>query len=173
MSALVFVDTDVLLYARDAGEPGKQPRAAEWLGYLWREQLGRTSTQVLCEYYVNLTRRLDPGLAPDEAWDDVQALLSWRPQPIDQDTLLRGREIEMRYRLSWWDSLIVAAAQLQGCAILLTEDLQDGAVLGGVTVRNPFSFRIEDAAGGSYQLAMPSRRRGRPLLAGQPRRKFA
>jgi hypothetical protein len=67
----------------------------------------------------------------------------------------------------------VAAAQLQGCAILLTEDLQDGAVLGGVTVRNPFSFRIEDAAGGSYQVAMPSRRRGRPLLAGQPRRKFA
>lgn len=169
MSVPVFVDTNVLLYARDAGEPGKQPRAAEWLEYLWREQLGRTSVQVLSEYYVNVTRKLDPGLPREEAWDDVQALLSWRPQPIDTDTLLRGHEIEARYRLGWWDSLIVAAAQLQGCAILLTEDLQEGAVLGGVTVRSPFSFRVEDAATSRYDVTARSRKAGPPRPTRQRR----
>ena len=60
MTVPVFVDTNVLLYARDVGEPHKQPRAAAWLEWLWRQQLGRTSVQVLSEYYVNVTRKLDP-----------------------------------------------------------------------------------------------------------------
>ena len=74
--APVFVDTNVFLYARDAGEAAKQPHAAAWLVYLWREQIGRTSVQVLSEYYVNVTRKLNPGLPAEEAWDDVEALLT-------------------------------------------------------------------------------------------------
>jgi predicted nucleic acid-binding protein len=145
VSVLVFVDTNVLLYARDAGEPAKQPRAAAWLEHLWRAQSGRTSVQVLSEYYVNATRKLDPGLAPDDAWDDVTALFAWRPQPIDEALLQRGRDIERRHRLSWWDSLVVGAAQLQGCTLLLSEDFQDGGEYGGVTVRSPFSLAVEEA----------------------------
>jgi predicted nucleic acid-binding protein len=144
MTDPVFVDTNVFIYARDAGDPVKQARAARWLGYLWREQLGRTSTQVLSEYYVNVTRKLKPGLRPEEAWDDVQALLTWRPQAVDDRLLQRGREIENRHHLSWWDSLVVAAAQLQGCPLLLTEDLKDGGVYGGVAVRSPFTFAAEE-----------------------------
>ena len=170
MTAPVFVDTNVLLYARDAGETGKQPRAAAWLEYLWREQLGRTSIQVLSEYYVDMTGKLSPGLAPDEAWDDVQALLTWHPQAVDDVLLRRGREVEVRYRLSWWDSLVVGAAQLQGCTVLLTEDLQDGAVFGGVAVRSPFTLAIEEAAA-TYAVAPSATRRhpsrGRPKIAGR------
>jgi predicted nucleic acid-binding protein len=170
MTAPVFVDTNVLLYARDAGEAGKQPRAAAWLEYLWREQLGRTSVQVLSEYYVNMTRKLVPGLAPDEAWDDVLALLTWHPQALDDTLLRRGREVELRYRLSWWDSLVVGAAQLQGCTVLLTEDLQDGAVFGGVAVRSPFALAIEEAAA-VYAAAPRAARahpsRGRPKASGR------
>jgi len=164
MSAPVFVDTNVLLYARDASEPAKQPRATAWLEHLWREQSGRTSVQVLSEYYVNLTRKLSPGLAPEEAWDDVQELLTWHPQAVDDALLRRGREIELRYQLSWWDSLVVGAAQLQGCAVLLTEDLQDGGVYGGVTVRSPFTLAVEEAAAlYAVQPAAARRRpRGRP-----------
>jgi predicted nucleic acid-binding protein len=142
MTELVFVDTNVLLYARDAGEPAKQPRAAAWLGRLWRERTGRTSMQVLSEYYVNLTRKLSPGLPPEEAWDDVAALMTWRPATVDEPLMRRAREIEQRHRLSWWDSLVVAAAQVQGCVLLLTEDLQDGGVYGGVTVRSPFASTL-------------------------------
>lgn len=146
MTVPVFVDTNVFLYARDAGEPARQPRAAAWLEFLWREQLGRTSVQVLSEYYVNVTRTLEPGLPPEDAWDDVKALFTWHPHPIDVALLERGREIEQRHRLSWWDSLVLGAAQLQGCALLLTEDLQDGGVYGGVTVRSPFTLELGEAA---------------------------
>jgi predicted nucleic acid-binding protein len=83
---------------------------------------------VLSEYYVNVTRKLDPGLSANEAWDDVQALLAWDPQPIDGALLQRGQSVSSRYGLSWWDSLVVAAAQAQGCSLLLTEGLQDRAV---------------------------------------------
>ena len=167
MNAPVFVDTNVLLYARDAGEPVKQPRAAAWLEHLWREQLGRTSVQVLSEYYVNVTRKLTPGLPPEDAWDDVQALLTWHPQPVDEPVLRRGREVEKRFQLSWWDGLIVAAAQLQGCALLLTEDLQDGAVFSSVTVRSPFTLTAEEGSA-AYTLA-PAASRGHPAR-GRPRR---
>lgn len=165
MTAPVFVDTNVLLYARDAGEPQKQPRAAAWLEWLWRQQLGRTSVQVLSEYYVNVTRKLDPGLPQDEAWEDVMALFTWRPHPIDDTLMVRGREVEHRHRLSWWDSLVVGAAQLQGCAVLLTEDLQDGGLYGGVTVRNPFTHALDEPIP-PYAVASPVTRghppRGRP-----------
>lgn len=168
MTAPVFVDTNVLVYVRDAGEPAKQALAARWLEHLWRERLGRTSTQVLSEYYVNVTRKLAPGLAPDDAWDDVEALLTWQPQPIDEALLRRGREIEGRYRLSWWDSLVVGAAQLQGCGLLLTEDLQEGAVYGGVTIRSPFKLAVgEGGAQDAAVAAAVSRHKPR----GRPRRR--
>ncbi len=160
----VFVDANVLVYARDANEAVKQPRAAGWMAQLWREQSGRTSTQVLSEYYVTVTRKLKPAVATDDAWNDVKSLLSWQPQSIDAVLLQRAREIELRYRLSWWDSMVVAAAQLQDCALLLSEDFQDGADYGAVTARSPFTLALEESRA-SYQVASTVQRhppRGRP-----------
>jgi predicted nucleic acid-binding protein len=163
MSATVFVDTNVFVYARDAGERRKQPLAAEWLRKLWVEQRGRTSMQVLSEYYATVTRKLDPGLAPDEAWEDVRALLAWEPQDIGRDVMLRGREIERRYLLSWWDSLVVAAAQLQNCSVLLTEDLQRGLVCGTVTIKDPFTEGVaEETSVYAPKPVSRHRPRGRP-----------
>lgn len=166
MTAAIFVDTNVLVYARNTRDPLRQARAEQWLAHLWRSEAGRLSVQVLSEYYHTVTRKLVPSISGDEAWEDVQSLLGWRPQPVDDQMLTRAREIERRYRLSWWDSLIVGAAQLQACAVLLTEDLQDGATFGGVAVRNPFKLAIEEAQA-TYGLAaaLPASRhpkRGRP-----------
>jgi predicted nucleic acid-binding protein len=172
MTAPVFVDSNVFVYARDASDGAKQTRAAEWLAYLWRQRAGRISTQVLSEYYVTVTRKPDPGLSAKDAWDDVQALLTWRPHPVDAAVLVRGREVELRHRLSWWDSLIVAAAQLQGCAVLLSEDMQDGAVYGDVTVRSPFKLAAqEEVAMYSIRAAAPRAhpQRGRPKSKGRAR----
>lgn len=165
MTAIVFVDTNVLLYARDASETAKRPRAAAWLEQLWRDQRGRTSIQVLSEYFVNVTKKLRPGLDADDAWDDVKALLAWKPVPIDRSLLEAGREVERRHRLNWWDCLIVAAAQLQDCSVLLTEDLQDGLVIGGVTVRSPFTLEAKEALAlyrATPTVATAHPRRGRP-----------
>jgi predicted nucleic acid-binding protein len=167
MTALVFVDTNVLVYSRDAGEARKQPLAAAWITRLWREQLGRTSMQVLSEYYVTVTRKLEPGLKPADAWDDIQALLSWQPQPIDTALIRRAREVEQRHRLSWWDSLIVGAAQLQNCTVLLSEDLQDHGAYGGVTVRSPFTLALNEPAA-AYAVP-PAVARSHPPR-GRPRR---
>jgi len=170
MTAPVFVDTNVFIYARDAAHPGKQQRAAEWLSHLWREQLGRTSIQVLSEYYVNVTRKLVPGLPAEDAWDDVQALMTWNPQPSDEGLLQRGRDVELRYRLSWWDSLVVAAAQLQDCTLLLTEDLQTGAVYGSITVCSPFTSSAMEMP--ARYLPQPAARSAHPSR-GRPRKQRA
>ena len=165
MTDLVFVDANVLIYARDPGEPVKQRCAQDWLACLWRESRGRTSIQVLSEFYVNVTRKLAAPVARDSAWQEVTAFLAWRPQPVDETLMRRGREIEQRYHLSWWDSMVVAAAQLQGCALLLTEDLQDGAAFGAVTARSPFTVDVREPVGAyaAMPAMMPRHRpRGRP-----------
>jgi len=167
MSERFFVDTNVLVYLYDSGHAAKQAVAAEWLMRLWRERSGRTSTQVLNELYVTLTRKLARGLRADEAWDIVQSLMAWEPQPIDRDLLLRAREIERRYRISWWDSLIVSAAQLQDCDVLLTEDLQTGMIFDRVTVLNPFNAEVREThAAYATQPSLISRHRSR----GRPRK---
>jgi predicted nucleic acid-binding protein len=164
MSELTFVDTNILVYVRDADQVQKQEIAARCLQRLWQDRAGRLSVQVLSEYYVRLTQKLKPGLDADDAWDDVQALMSWAPQPINCEVLNRAREIERRYRTSWWDATIVAAAQSQSCAVLLSEDFQHGMVFGQVTVRNPFAPAIAEESD-AYQVpvARPRHRfRGRP-----------
>jgi predicted nucleic acid-binding protein len=168
MTAPIFVDTNVFVYARQATESAKQPLAASWLQRLWAEQSGRTSVQVLNEYYTTLTRRIRPPVPPIDAWDDVTSLIAWNPLCMDVELLQRGRDVEQRYRLSWWDSLIVAAAQLQNCVLLLTEDLQDRAVYGSVTVRNPFTFSVAEDLTAYSVGEIPGRahpRRGRPKRA--------
>jgi predicted nucleic acid-binding protein len=167
MTATAFVDTNVLVYARDATEPTKQRIARDWLRRLWMEQRGRTSMQVLAEYSVTVTRKLSPGLVPDDAWDDVEALYAWEPQQIDRDVLNRARDIERRYALSWWDSAIVAAAELQRCDVLLTEDLQHGMTCGAVRIWNPFEQGVEEEAPEYLAAAKP---RSRHRAPGRPRR---
>jgi len=134
----VFVDTNVLVYARDDSEPDKQPRAAAWVEHLWRSRTARLSIQVLQEYYATTTRKLEPGLSPEQARADVRDLLAWRPVPVDAEAIEAGWSVEDRFGLSCWDALIVATAKIAGCEYLLTEDLQHGAELDGLRVVNPF-----------------------------------
>ena len=138
MTAPVFVDSNVLVYRHDVTAGAKQVRAAEWLTYLWRSGRGRVSWQVLEEFYVNATHKLKPGLPAEIARAEVLDLIEWAPIPIDTKSLSLAWEIQDRFQLSFWDSLIVAGARLSGSATLLTEDLQAGQDLGGVRVVNPF-----------------------------------
>ena len=134
----VFVDTNVLVYVRDSRDQKKQRAAAEWMTYLWDSHRGRLSVQVLHEYFVTVTGKLTPGLSFDEAREDVLALQSWSPLPLTLPLTEKAWGIQDRWGYSFWDSLIVAAAQAQGCALLITEDLSHGQELEGLRITSPF-----------------------------------
>lgn len=161
MTDLYFVDANVFVYWRDPADGLKQSKAKDWLERLWDQGAGRTSTQALSEFYTTITHKVAKPLSKPDAWEHVESLLAWNPQPIDAEVLNRARQIEERYRLSWWDSLIVAAAQVQHCVLLLTEDLQDGAVYGSVTVRDPFRLSVQEAIA-TYGEPPKPRYRSRP-----------
>jgi predicted nucleic acid-binding protein len=138
MTDRVFVDTNVLVYSRDASEPPKQKQAMAWMARLWSEQTGRLSFQVLNEFYVTVTNKLQPGMDRQSAREDVRSLLAWRPIPLDIRVVEGAWRIQDRYKFSWWDALIVSAAQVSDCRYLLTEDLQETLNMGNVEVINPF-----------------------------------
>jgi len=140
----VFVDTNVLVYTRDVSEPDKQQRAQAWMAALWESRAGRTSVQVLNEFYVTVTRKLSPAMPAAEARADILDLGEWDPVVLTDALVHQAWTIEDRYGLSYWDSLIAAAAQAQDCGHLLTEDLQDGMRLDGVAVVNPFDRLPDD-----------------------------
>ena len=143
MTGPVFVDTNVLVYARHAGHPAKQRRAAAWMADLWGSRRGRVSFQVLQEYYATVTQKLRPAVPPDAARADVRNLLRWRPAAVNAELCEQAWRVQDRFRFSYWDSLIVAAAQIQACRTLLTEDLEAGQDLDGVRVVNPFETAPE------------------------------
>jgi predicted nucleic acid-binding protein len=136
MTAPVFVDSNVFLYAMDEADPKKQQAARNWRAELWKNRLGRISFQVLNEFYVNAVRKR-PG-AGDEARAEVRDLLAWNPLTTDAALVEQAWKIQDRYQLSYWDALIVAAAKASACGYLLTEDLQAGQKLDGIEVLNPF-----------------------------------
>jgi predicted nucleic acid-binding protein len=146
MTAPVFVDTNVLVYSRDARDPEKQRRAREWLEFLWEDRRGRLSRQVLHEYYVTVTRKLSPGLAVDEARSDVRSLFHWLPA-IDPVVIIEAAwTFQDRSALSFWDALILGAAQAMGCDTVLSEDLPSGQEVQGIRIVSPFKTRPADLA---------------------------
>lgn len=144
MTDKVFVDTNVFVYARDLSAGTKQPQAQHWLERLWKTSTGSTSHQVLNEYFVTVTGKLRPGMSRPEAWVDVHDLFAWNPQETDRLVLELAFHLVSRLSLSWWDALVFAAARLQNCRYLLSEDLQAGIEFDGTTVINPFVSAPDD-----------------------------
>jgi predicted nucleic acid-binding protein len=134
-----FIDTNVFLYSWDASAPAKQDRATAWLRRVVEEQAGRTSLQVLAEFYVNAVQKLRPPLPRAEAREFAAQLFTWDPVAIDAAVLEAAWRVQERSQLGWWDALIVAAAQRARCRTLLSEDLQAGQDFDGVVVVNPFA----------------------------------
>jgi predicted nucleic acid-binding protein len=141
MTAPVFVDTNVLIYAVDTFDRRKNEAARVWRGELWKSNRGRISFQVLQEFFAKVTQKWPA--ARDDARAEVRDLLKWNPVTVDEFVIERGWKIQDRYKLSLWDALIVSAAKQSSCAYLLTEDLQAGQEIDGVTVVNPFHVGID------------------------------
>lgn len=144
MSEPVFVDSNVFVYWIDGGDPAKQQKAADWIEALWKSRSGRISFQVLQEFFSAATRRKPEAAGQIRA--EIRRLLVWRPIAVDAPLLELAWKLQDRYRLSFWDALIVAAAKVASCRWLLTEDLQPDQNLDGVIVVNPFKRSLEELA---------------------------
>jgi predicted nucleic acid-binding protein len=131
-----FVDTNVLLYSVDTAAPYKQVAARHWLDILWMNGAGRLSWQVLNEFYVNALRKI--GTPPRQARTAVETFALWKPVDTTLGLAQRAWQWMDKAQLTYWDALILAAAEYAGCVWLLSEDFSAGPRYGPVTVINPF-----------------------------------
>ncbi len=138
MKGKAFVDTNVLVYAHDRLGGDKFNRARELLATLWDEKRGVLSTQVLQEFCVNARRKAKHPIGWDEVREAIRDYKNWETVVNSADAVLRAMEVEQRYQISFWDAMIVQAAESAGCEVLYSEDLSHGQEYGGVPVVNPF-----------------------------------
>jgi predicted nucleic acid-binding protein len=132
----VFFDTNILLYLYGGGDLEKRSRAAELYQRYTESGSMLISTQVVQEFYAAGLRKLRiPRSALQEA---TAALLGFPLVTVDPAHILSAIQTEERYGISFWDALILAAAESGGAQVLYTEDLNDGQQYGPVLVRNPF-----------------------------------
>jgi predicted nucleic acid-binding protein len=138
MTGKTFVDTNVLVYAHDQDGAWKRERALQCLGELWESGGGRLSTQVLEEFVVNITLKIKQPMARSVAREVIRTYASWVESAITPATVIRASEVSETWQISFWDGMILAAAEQDGAAEVLTEDLNPGQVIAGVRIRNPF-----------------------------------
>jgi predicted nucleic acid-binding protein len=139
MSDKHFVDTNVLVYAYDRSAGPRHERAQALLEELWNSGSGVLSTQVLQEFCVNLRRKAGQPLAAADVRRLVQDYSSWEIVVNTADSVLQALDIEARYRISFWDALILQAAESSGATLVYSEDLASGQKYGSVRVVNPFA----------------------------------
>lgn len=138
MTALVFVDTNILVYAHDSSAGRKSEIAEKLLRELWGNECGVLSVQVLNEFFVNVTRKIPQALSVFEAQGHVRRYAAWVRNDSTVNTSLRAISLMQAHPLSFWDSMVIAAAEEAGAAELVTEDLSHGQVVAGIRIVNPF-----------------------------------
>ena len=135
---ICFFDTNVLVYCMDAGDPMRQARAIDRFARACEQDTVVLSAQVLQEFYAITTRKLKPPLPPAEALAQMERLANFEVLGSSAGSVLESVRLAHRYRLQWWDALILEAALRSGANVLVTEDGQHGQRFGKLTLENPF-----------------------------------
>lgn len=138
MSDRYFVDTNILMYAHDTAAGDKHARAKALVEELWQNRSGVVSTQVLQELAVNLRRKAKKPLDAKATREVVSDYLAWQVVVNGGDSILEALELEAQYQISFWDALVIQAAQAAGTDVLYSEDLSDSQRYGSVKIKNPF-----------------------------------
>jgi predicted nucleic acid-binding protein len=138
-----FVDANVLVYALDASAGAKQGAAQRLLRSLWDRGNGCLSVQVLQEFFVTVTRKVPYPLSIDQAAERAREFARWKVFAPTAEDVLSAIRLHKETTLSFWDAMVVLAAAESGCEVLWTEDLQDGQVVAGVRIRDPFARQAQ------------------------------
>lgn len=139
MSAEVFLDTNILVYAAigSGNDAAKRQRALELIR---AEEFG-TSAQVLQEFFVTIVRKARVPLSETEAMEWIEQFAEFPCVPVDSRLVRIAIEYSVRYQISYWDAAIVAAAEALGARTVYSEDLNHGQFYGQVQVLNPFGMQ--------------------------------
>lgn len=147
MNARVLLDTNVLVYAYDRGEPSKQQRAVAVLDALAIAGMGVISSQILAEFFVVVTRKLAAPLTVAEAYTRIERYLqSWTVVDVSGFVVLEAARGVRDYQFNFWDAQIWATARLNQITTVMSEDFNPGAVIEGIRFINPFApaFQIAE-----------------------------
>jgi predicted nucleic acid-binding protein len=138
MTANVFIDTNLLVYAYDISEPEKRARATDLLNTIAGGDLGAISTQVLVEFTNAITRKIPFPLSAADAYGQVEEMVRvWRVLELNARIVLEAVRGMREYGFSIWDAQIWATARLNDISIVLSEDFNSGAEIEGVRFLNP------------------------------------
>lgn len=138
MSDKYFIDTNIIVYAHDGAHPEKQSRAQEVIFSGMRNSDTSISAQVLSEFFVTVTRKINRKFSIPAARHVVALLSHLEVVDIDADLIQKASFMQERFRTSYWDGLILAAADQAECTVLYSEDFSHGQRYGGITSVNPF-----------------------------------
>ena len=133
-----FFDSNILIYAADRSEPEKQFQARRLLNSAVENETGALSVQVLSEFFSVVTKRIPNPLSVEEAEAIIERTAVLPVVELDWSLVRRAIDTHKEYGISYWDSLIVAAAEKAGCAQIISEDLNSGQSYHGITVVDPF-----------------------------------
>jgi predicted nucleic acid-binding protein len=136
MSAREFVDSNIFVYMHDITAGSKRSSAIRLVDRLWTTGGGCASVQVLQEFFVVSSSKLT--LPAEKCRAQVERLAVWRVHSPDSRDVVAAIEIHRRQRVSFWDAMIVRSAESLGCEVIWSEDLNDGQVIEGIEIRNPF-----------------------------------
>lgn len=135
----IFIDTNILVYSHDVDAEVKHQIARNILLELWGNRNGVLSVQVLQEFYVTMTRKVLNPIPPSRVRNIIRDYFSWHIEINDFNSILIASRIGEDYKISFWDGLIVAAALKANADKILSEDLQAGQIIEGISIENPFN----------------------------------
>ena len=134
-----FVDANVLVYAFDSSAGKKQHAAQALVERLWESNTGCLSVQVLQEFFVTVTKKVAKPLPLEDATARTREFAAWKVFAPTADDVLAAIGLHTQAKIGFWDAMVVLAAGESGCDALWTEDLNDGQLIRGVRIRNPFA----------------------------------
>jgi predicted nucleic acid-binding protein len=136
--SLQFVDANVLIYAHDFSAGAKRDRARDLLRDLLENRNGCVSTQVLQEFYVNVTRKIANPVALDVAAEIISDHAVWTVHQAGIEDILDAIQLQQQHQLSFWDAMIITSAMALGCDVVWSEDFSHGQRFGSLSVLSPF-----------------------------------
>ncbi len=133
-----FIDSNIIVYAHDHSEKKKYNISKKLILNGIMDENIVISTQVLSEFFVTVTKKIKKKLPVKTARKEINLLKSLQIIEIDIDLILLAIDISQKYKLSYWDSLIISAAKRSGATVIYTEDMNPGQIIESIKIINPF-----------------------------------